>query len=49
MSSQKINCLVSKCKHNGKENFCELDAIKISSIADKSKADHDTLCSNFEE
>lgn len=49
MSKQKINCLVSQCKHNGRENFCELRSIKISGISEKSSVNHDTLCSNFEE
>ena len=48
MTSQKINCLVSQCKHNGQGNFCELRSIKISGIDDHSKVDHVTLCSNFE-
>ncbi len=49
MSKQKINCLVSQCKHNGQGNFCELRSIKISGIDDNSRAGHDTLCSNFEQ
>lgn len=48
MSSQKINCMVTQCKHNGHENSCQLKAIKISDIEDRVRADHETLCSNFE-
>ncbi len=48
MTSQKINCMVTKCKHNGHENSCELKAIKIADINDRGRVDHETLCSNFE-
>ncbi|WP_084691587.1 DUF1540 domain-containing protein [Syntrophomonas zehnderi] len=48
MNSQKINCMVTQCKHNGNENSCQLKAIKISDVGSRVQSDHKTLCSNFE-
>jgi len=48
VSSQKINCMVSQCKHNEDGSYCELKTIKIADISQRAQTDHDTMCSNFE-
>lgn len=48
MTSQKIGCMVSQCKHNKKDGCCDLNSIKISEVNDRGRVDHETLCSNFE-